>query len=63
MLGVPPPRAAARGAGWPSSSSWPEVGFSSWANSRASVDLPEPLSPTIAVIRPAGSASETPSTA
>ena len=47
------------GAGWPSSSSWPEVGFSSRANSRASVDLPEPLSPTIAVIRPAGSASET----
>jgi hypothetical protein len=35
----------------------------SLASSLASVDLPEPLSPTIAVIPPAGSASEMSSTA
>ncbi len=45
-----------RGTARPSSSSSPDVGVISLASSRASVDLPEPLSPTTAVTCPGVSA-------
>ena len=53
--------AAASGA--PSISTVPEVGGSSPTSSRASVDLPQPLSPTTPSVRPASSSSETSRTA
>jgi hypothetical protein len=51
------------GTSRPSRRIWPEVGEASLASIRASVDLPEPLSPTTAVMPSAGSASDTCSTA
>ena len=47
----------------PSISSAPAVGGSISVNSRASVDLPEPDSPTTASVRPASSENDTPSSA
>ena len=47
----------------PSSSNSPEVGVTMRASMRAKTDLPDPLSPTTAVTRPAYSATLTPSTA
>ena len=63
LAGVADFRRAAAGAGLPLEQHWPEVGMTSWASSRARVDLPEPLSPTTAVTRAGGSASDTSSTA
>ena len=47
----------------PSISSAPAVGVSIMVSRRASVDLPEPDSPTTASVRPASSANETPASA
>jgi hypothetical protein len=44
----------------PSSSTWPLVGRSSAITSRASVLLPEPDSPTMPMLRPAVTCSDTP---
>ena len=47
----------------PSSMSVPPVGFSISETMRASVDLPQPDSPTTASVLPASMANETPPTA
>ncbi|COZ92354.1 Uncharacterised protein [Mycobacterium tuberculosis] len=47
----------------PSKTTVPEVGWSSPSTIRASVDLPDPDSPTIARVLARGSRNDTPSTA
>ncbi|MEY9756203.1 hypothetical protein ABIE73_003598 [Bradyrhizobium yuanmingense] len=47
----------------PSRRIWPEVGSTSRSTLRATVDLPQPDSPTRPSVSPVPSANETPSTA
>ena len=46
-------RVAGRAASWPSQTMWPETGFTSCTTALASVDLPQPDSPTIPTDSPA----------